>query len=294
MSIIPDSPRRPLLTVALSTTGLSFSSIKKLVTDLDKQTFQDFELLVILQNTDENVTTKLCRLLKGTLKRAHGRVIGSDTTGLLKSRNIALAESAADLVLLADDDCRYPKHSLSLLVQRAARMPECEILTFQSIAPDGSLRNRRGAHNVPYEHTTWTLMSVSSIEIALRQSLLARQGNKLFDERFGLGTQFMTGGENIMLLDMRRLGATIVSCPEVIVVHPHAGSGRGRGTNVDTLAYAKGAMFRRMFGWLGVPLLLIFLTKHILSQSGIRFSPSSYWTALRGFIAAPIDGPTRN
>lgn len=135
-----------------------------------------------------------------------------------------------------------------------------------------------------------TIMSVCSIEIVVSRSLAKR--NILFDERFGLGTDFSTGGENIMLLDALRQGVKITRHPAVIVQHPVSSSGSG-SRGLSQLAFAKGAMFRRMFGFIGILLVVWFMLRSSLSDQPPRFSAKHYIHALSGFLKAPVYKVTR-
>jgi hypothetical protein len=131
-------------------------------------------------------------------------------------------------------------------------------------------------------------MSVCSIEIVISRSLAERK-EYLFDERFGLGTAFNTGGENIMLVDSLRNGVKATRHPVPIVQHLASSSGSGIG-GMSQLAFAKGAMFRRMFGLTGFVFLVGLMLRGTLSSRSPRFMPGHYWPGICGFFKAPVRG----
>ena len=111
-------------------------------------------------------------------------------------------------------------------------------------------------------------MKVYTIEMVIRQELLAYKAN-LFDERFGFGTRWGTGAENIMLTDLYRMGYVIQYVPIQIVRHSPKSSGK---TFDADLIRAKGAIFHRIFRLWGLPLVILFLIKslqHLINILGL-------------------------
>ncbi|PAV24991.1 glycosyl transferase family 2 [Tamilnaduibacter salinus] len=277
--------RHVSLTVALSTVGKRIASFEQQVIDLKSQTRSDFELLILLQNSNDLVASRLEEVLLKHAVHFQVSVVVSDTVGLLLSRNLALANASAPLVLLADDDCRYYESSCERVIEEADRNPESEIMTFQAHSDQGCLLNPRNAISVTRQHSVRSIMSVCSVEIAVRASLRDRFP-RLFDERFGLGTPFNTGGENIMLLDNLKRGVRITQHPVVVVSHPAVSSGTGKN-GLEQLAFAKGAMLKRMFGWKGGVLLLVFMLLKRISKEGPHFQLRHVRSGLEGCRKSP-------
>ena len=278
------NPHKVSLTVALSTTAKRLTSFEQQLLDLKDQTRHDFELLVLIQACSEAEVERLDDVVRRNDVPFRVSVLWSLSVGLLLSRNLALENASASLVLLADDDCRYFCDSVENVIQEADRFKSSEILTFQAQNADGELLNPKNAPTAPDFHNKYSVMSVCSIEVVIRRSLVKRIP-ELFDERFGLGTPFNTGGENIMLLDNLRRGVCMTRHPLVIVSHPVLSSGIGKN-GLGPLAFAKGAMFQRMFGLKGVLVLLVFFLRCMVrNEPGFRLRHLK--AAIDGYRKAP-------
>lgn len=173
-----------------------------------------------------------------------GNLFSYNEKGLSKSRNRALENSTADICLISDDDVVYKKNIEDIILNAFAENPDADIITFQVETPEGE--PYKNYKDRPFSHSLRTLMTVSSVEIAIRRNRIIKTG-LFFDERFGLGPEYPTGEEFIFLSDALRKGLKILYVPIPIVVHPQESSG-GAFVNNPKLIEAKGAMFYRVFG----------------------------------------------
>ena len=181
------------------------------------------------------------------------------------SRNIALSNSTAEYVLFADDDIQYLPDAIDIVLKAFEELPDADVLTFR-------FHNGQGKHRKAYpgsimRRTYRNLFSVSSVEVALKRDAQVASA-AYFDERFGLGAAFPVAEENIFLSDLYSAGKKIYFYPADLLIHPDETSGGNWG---DTHLKARGALFKRVFSWYGLPLLLIFLGKHpnkISAQAG--------------------------
>lgn len=135
--------------------------------------------------------------------------------GLSANRNLALEKSTADLVLYADDDARLIDTTFSTIRETFAKHPEIDIACFQVSTYTGKMLKDYPIHShiltdVPKSY------AISTIEMAFRREKV--QHVVRFDERFGLGTKFLTcGEEEIWLKDALRAGLRIHYFPTKIV-----------------------------------------------------------------------------
>ncbi len=185
--------------------------------------------------------------------------------GLSKSRNKALKKANADICLIADDDIVFLDDASQIILAAFAKYPDADIITFQAQTPKGDLFK----HYYPKQrqHGIRSIMQVSSWEIAFNRSTVMSAGLQ-FDEKFGLGSTFATGEENIFLLDALRKGLNLLYIPVPIVIHTQYSSG-GDFNHTD-LIVAKGAMFYRMVGFKAYLLALLFaLKKYRMSKVGL-------------------------
>src|SRR5262249_3034583 len=89
----------PRLSVAICTRNRA-DKLKRAVASILANTFDDFELIVIDQSTDGKTAAAL-----SAIDDPRVRYIPTDTVGLAKSRNVAVRESRADILVYTDDDC---------------------------------------------------------------------------------------------------------------------------------------------------------------------------------------------
>ena len=188
--------------------------------------------------------------------------------GLAKSRNRALELATADICLISDDDIEYTEDIETIIINAFKEYVDADIITFQIKTPEGEMYKKY--KDTPFWHTTKTLMSVSSVEIAFKLKSI-HTAELHFDEHFGLGSTFPTGEEIIFLTDALKKNLKILYIPIPIVVHPIESSGK----NYDNIGLikAKGAMFYRMFGNIGYFVAIVFAYKKykVSSFSLIQF-----------------------
>ncbi len=185
----------------------------------------------------------------------------SPEKGLSKSRNQAIAKNSSDIGLISDDDLEYKEDIENIILEAFTKNSDADIITFQVQTPDGLAYKKYKADS--FWHTQKSIMSVSSVEIAFRNSSIKEKA-LTFDERFGLGSDFPTGEEVIFLSDALKMGLKILYIPIPIVIHPLESSGK----NYDNplLIQAKGAMFYRIFSFLGYGASLLFALKKYKSS----------------------------
>ena len=75
---------------------------------LKNQNYDNFELIVVDQNPDDQVE-KICR---GYSSHFEIKYLETDKPGLSHARNIGLKHISGDIVTFPDDDCEYPPGSL--------------------------------------------------------------------------------------------------------------------------------------------------------------------------------------
>jgi hypothetical protein len=174
--------------------------------------------------------------------------IRSSSIGLSNSRNEglrAVTDSGA-VLLLGDNDVRYLPGFDERIRLAYAQYPDADVILFKVCTPEG-----REFKAYPRNATSYgmrDIMRACSIEISFRVAAVVAAGIR-FDERFGLGARLETGEDIIFLADCLRAGLTIMFVPASICVHPVESSGSAHS---ERLFYAKGAMFRRIFGAFGI------------------------------------------
>lgn len=166
-------------------------------------------------------------------------------SGISNSRNRALENAKGEILLITDEDVELLEGMPRFVEEAFENYPEADIITFQTLNEKGL--KRKNYSDSPFWHNMRTVMQVSSIEIALRRPSVVKNAIE-FDSRFGIGSRFPTGCENVFLSDALKKGLRILYFPSPIVSHPDESSGRKLYQN-EPVIKAKGAMFYRIFGW---------------------------------------------
>ncbi|UXY15548.1 glycosyltransferase family 2 protein [Chitiniphilus purpureus] len=181
---------------------------------------------------------------------ADARVLDMQQTGLSRSRNCALEHTRGDIAVLADDDIHHAPR-LAAALGDAYAATGADFITFNNGAsrPDGG-----GALKA---HTRRSVLQVSSCLISLRPQAF-RQAGLRFDERFGLGADFPSGEENILLFEALGRGLKGWHLDLPLVFHEAVSTGY-RFT--PALAESKGALQLRLFGPAGYLSMLAFAWK---------------------------------
>lgn len=112
--------------------------------------------------------------------------------GLAANRNLALEKSKADLFMYADDDEHLTDTTFQTIFDTFAAHPDLDVAFFTASTYTG-----KPLKDYPAEEAEVTGMperyDISTIEMVCRRRSV--QGRVRFDERFGLGAQFLTCGE---------------------------------------------------------------------------------------------------
>lgn len=131
------------------------------------------------------------------------QLISTDTRGLSRNRNIALAhtDSTTDLVLFADDDMVFVDGYENIIVDEFKKHPDAEAIKFN--LHDLSKTRRISMRKIErFEKATRRNMSSSGVcGIVIKQETLIKS-NLHFHELFGAGTENYCGEDTIFLMEM--------------------------------------------------------------------------------------------
>lgn len=167
--------------------------------------------------------------------------------GLSRNRNNALRHATADVIIIADDDCRYTSVNIDNVRKAYTEHPEADIICFEAESYDGTPLKRYPTATNSYAEVCKQGYYPTSFELTLRrQSLVSAE--ICFNEHFGLGApRFIVGEEEVLLDDAERAGLRIIFAPQVITQTDPTTTGRYFLQDAR-LQEAKGAVFRRRFG----------------------------------------------
>ena len=168
------------------------------------------------------------------------RFLSTKARGLTRSRNMAIAESRADVCLLCDDDEVFvPGYEGKILAAYEA-LPQADVVIFRMVnysCPFGA-----ASRQLKFPQT----MHVSSWQISFRRESLLRTGVR-FDELLGAGTGNGAEEELKFLLDCQKAGLRIWYAPVEIASVAQAESTWFEGFD-EKFFYNRGATTRYILG----------------------------------------------
>ncbi len=171
--------------------------------------------------------------------------------GVAKSRNRLIEGASGDAGIITDDDITFVKDYKKLIEKMYKENPNADIITFNTKRGNEILGSKRGK-----KHNFLSIMSVISFQISFKIKSIRNAGIK-FDERFGLGSTYKAGEENIFLNDCRKKGLNIIHVPIIINEHPVEET-TGEIWD-DNQVKTKGALCYRLLGNLNFFFFIYFL-----------------------------------
>lgn len=173
-------------------------------------------------------------------------VLTLEGRGLSRNRNHALSAATADILVIADDDCRYVPQMIDRIRKTYAAHPEADVVCFEAESYDGLPMKHYPATVMDYNTAQLHGYFPTSMELTLRRTAWAKSGTD-FNEHFGLGAELPAGEEEVWLCDMLRGGCRVLFVPEVITRTDPVTTG-DRFLTDSRLLVTKGAVFRHCYG----------------------------------------------
>lgn len=230
-------------------------------------------------------STIVCQLFEldgELLENEHAQaysIIYSLDRGLARSRMLGVLSSSADLVWITDDDIEVVPDG-AIAAFNLLENSEDDFITTKYAIDENQERKKYSTEE--FIHNRISSMKVSSIEIFIKRNSILNKG-VAFDTRFGLGAHYKSGEENIFLADILLKGGSGRFVPVTTAIHREVTSGGDFSNNLAN--EAKGAIFRRAFGFYGAPLLFAFYFKRLLNRE-VKFTRffSALAFSVRGFF----------
>lgn len=221
------------ISVLVPTLGTREKEINQLLETLENQSYKDFEVIFVTQDNHEKVKNIICQYRNLDIKQ-----IQMNIKGLSRARNKGLKEALGEIVILSDDDCWYPINAFEVIVNTFIERRSAKIVLSQIYDPEQNIFYKNYNSTEGYIKHKLQLMSKSSIEVAFKKDLLMY---KNFDERLGLGSEFICGEEVDFLLNNYEKEAIFYK-PEITVYHKKKENG---SSNKQIIA--KGAIYGKNF-----------------------------------------------
>jgi glycosyltransferase involved in cell wall biosynthesis len=259
------------------------NEVEKFLHFLSKQTYRDFELIVVDQNED-NRLVPILQTYEDEFPIIH---LHSDK-GISKSRNKGLSYCTGDLVAFPDDDCWYEPNLLEKVVGLFHASPGLDIVTGRSVDEFGKDTTAKFDKSEGYVNRNNVWRRAVSYTIFHKTEVANQIG--CFDEEIGMGANsiYLSGEETDYIL--RALTSyTIYYFPQLIVKHPNP-IARYTPQVIDR-AYKYGCGFGKVvtkhhfsFRFKTISLLKPFVAMLIFGASLQIPKSNYYWHSLRGRI----------
>lgn len=209
----------------------------------------DFDYLVIHQVTDGNDYDHY----KVNLPK-NVRYIRSDSKGLSKSRNLALANAKAKYLWIMDDDVKLVSQAKRIIVDLISSNSDCGLHVMSHSDCYSNFSHEFKSSSIGF----FDSFKVSSIDMIIDVEKL--KGIE-FDEEFGLGTEYPSGEEFIFTNSVLKRGIVARKYQIIASIHPPEASGLDYYSTPNKLR-AKLLMLVKVSGrTLGAGLYLLFLLK---------------------------------
>lgn len=201
----------PAISLILATVGRT-SELGRLFDSFGAQTFKDFEVIIVDQNSDDRLLPFVEQAARLGLDVKH---LKHYPPNLAAARNTGINAANSKWIGFPDDDCWYDPRLLEHLSRHILKEggPEGAIARWVEqgeppvVAPCLDWKRSCNFRDVP----------VSSITLFLQRSLLDGIGG--FDSRFGVGQWFGAAEEHDVVLRALHAGATLAYEPAAEVHH---------------------------------------------------------------------------
>lgn len=201
-------------------------SIEATIRSVCRQTWTDWELMIVGQGDDSTLRTVVERAAQGDPRVQYMHL---ERRGATIACNAGIQATTGEIVALLDDDCEACPDWLETLAGYFTRYPEVGVISGSLIAPPPA---RRGFAVCPaiepdevlYDPTAtnrqpppgWGWVSAN---VAIRRSVIEQVG--LLDEHLGPGTRFPAADDSDYLLRLELHGIKMLSTPRAVVHHTY-------------------------------------------------------------------------
>ena len=215
-----------------------------LVDSLLRQSFQDWELLLVAQGNDFGLLSAVTGQRE---KDARIQVVQTEHFGRSRALNLAAMQARGEILAFTDDDCEAQEDWLRVIWDHFSRLPDVGIVA-------GDLRPNDRRRLLSVCPATWTTPLVyrpsehnysglpgyywGGANFAVRREVFDRVGG--FDPYFGPGTAYQAAEDTDFGLRSELLDVVVATTPEAVIYHTY-----GRRTGIRQClkhlrAYASG------------------------------------------------------
>lgn len=216
---------------------------------------------IIINQCDENNTEEF-------IFNGHRiKWISTTDRGIGKSRNLAIDNSNADILLFADDDVVYDEGYEERVKRVYSNNPNLDLVVFNFISTNQNRYEK--IVNKDY-HLKWhNCLKFGAFRISVKREFIINHSIR-YSLMFGGGTQYQAGEDNLFIIDLLNAGANGLASYIKLGIVKQEESTWFHGYN-EKYYKDRGALFYAMFGKKSYLILLLFEVKGILKKREISF-----------------------
>ncbi|MCF6204987.1 MAG: glycosyltransferase family 2 protein [Methylococcaceae bacterium] len=191
------------------------SEVDSLLTSLVNQVYNDFEVIIVDQNSDDRLDT-IIKSYSKTLKVTHTHC---ESKGASHARNHGIELATGEIITFPDDDCEYP-HDLLSEIYKEFNNVKISGISVSSHDKNGGKGIARFAKERKIITKLNIYMTCVESGIFIRNKCL---GNVRFDEELGIGSPTMLWSDEgpDLLLSLIKKGEKFLFIPELFFYHPN-------------------------------------------------------------------------
>lgn len=190
-----------------------------------RQTVDEWELIVVPQGDDHQLTT----LLGGYAERdPRVRVVHTSTRGLSHARNVGTQAARGELLAFTDDDCEVAPDWVAILQEIFTGHPEVGVVGGEVVAPPNQkwwrISTCPAAHVIDAEYrpveNAWQAppgFYMIGANITIRRSVAERVGK--WDDVFGAGRRYGACEDQDFITRAESLGVSLLTTKRLVVNH---------------------------------------------------------------------------
>ncbi|MET0748920.1 MAG: glycosyltransferase [Rhizobium sp.] len=257
----------PAISLVVSTLG-RLDTLERLLVSLSKQSFADFEVIVVDQNDDGLLDSLMARFGSDARFR-HAR----SPRGVSKGRNIGIAEARAPIIGFPDDDCWYSEHVLRDVQALFLRYPSSPMLLGRTVDEDGrnSIIPALPADKIVVKDDVLFVGNANAVFVLA--TFVRTIGG--YDERLGPGatTVFHSAEDADLVARAVATGASVQFVVDLKLFHEQVNTEKNYLHRIRTYSLGTGAFFRKNNYSVVIPAKLILKTLAGIPMRLVRRQP---------------------
>lgn len=230
------------VSIIMATIGRT-DDVGRMICSLKDQTDQNFELIIVDQNTDNRLFPHIAKGREMGLDIQHVRLNKPSLSG---ARNLGVSLAQFGIIAFPDDDCWYDCKTIESILTAFANDSSIDGVIATWVEQAGG--------DIPEPHILafkdWRCFrggNASSISLFLSRKLFIELGG--FDDRFGVGCWYGAGEETDLVLRALAGGARLYYNPDAKVFHHFSnqfhGNWKDAFTNVRYRSRGTGALYAK-------------------------------------------------